>query len=125
MTTRADSARVVCWLSFSVLLVQVAAELWLGEAPWIIWVALLPPLLVFVPGMLRDNLRSFIWLCFVSLLYFMRLVLSLFEEPLNPLAIIGMVAVVMLFCSAMMYVRWRARELLPAEQTVSNTETDP
>ncbi|PLW70067.1 DUF2069 domain-containing protein [Pseudohalioglobus lutimaris] len=87
--------------------------MWSIRAPWIIWFAVLLPLVIFVPGMLRDNLRSFIWLCFVSLLYFMRLVVSLFADPDNPVSIIGMVAVVLLFCSAMMYVRWRARELRP------------
>ncbi len=64
--------------------------------------------------MLKDNLRSYIWLCFVSLLYFMRLVLALFAQPDNALAIVGMGAVVVLFISAMMYVRWRARELRDA-----------
>ena len=98
------------------LLLQQVVEAWSGQAPWIIWVAVLLPLLIFVPGMLQDNLRSFIWLCFVCLLYFMRLVVSLFENPQSPVAIIGMIAVVCLFCSAMMYVRWRARELRPPQQ---------
>jgi len=113
MMTLADKARILCWLSFTVLLLQQVVEMGSVGAPWIIWVAVLLPLLIFVPGMLRDNLRSFIWVCFVSLLYFMRLVVSLFANPGNPVAIIGMVAVVVLFCSAMMYVRWRARELRP------------
>ncbi|TDG14819.1 DUF2069 domain-containing protein [Seongchinamella unica] len=114
MNSLAARTRVVCWLSYGVLLLQQVAEVWLGQAPWIIWLAVLLPLLVFLPGMLQDNLRSFIWLCFVCLLYFMRLVVSLFENPANVLAIIGMVAVVLLFCSGMMYVRWRARELRQA-----------
>ncbi len=80
-------------------------------APWVVWVGLLAPLLLFLPGLLRDNLRSYIWLCFVSLLYFMRLVVALFADAGDVLAIVGMVAVVSLFCSAMFYVRWRAREL--------------
>lgn len=114
MSSLADKTRVVCWFSYGVLLLQQVAEVWLGQAPWIIWLAVVLPLLIFLPGMLQDKLRSFIWLCFVSLLYFMRLVVSLFEDPGNPLAIAGMIAVVLLFCSGMMYVRWRARELRQA-----------
>lgn len=110
MSLLAYRARLVCWASFTVLLIQQAIEAWVRNAPWIIWLAVLLPLVIFIPGMLRDNLRTFIWVCFVSLLYFMRLVVDLFEDPQNPLAIIGMIAVVLLFCSAMMYVRWRARE---------------
>ena len=44
-------------------------------------------------------------------MYFLVLVERLFAEPGNILAMFGMVAVVTLFISAMLYVRWRAREL--------------
>jgi uncharacterized membrane protein len=53
-------------------------------------------------------------LCFVCLLYFIALVERLFALPGNALAIIGTVAVVTLFVAAMLYVRWRARELRAA-----------
>jgi uncharacterized membrane protein len=69
------------------------------------------PLLMFLPGMLNDNLRSFIWLCFVCLGYFLILVQRVFAQPDNLLVIVGLIAVVILFIAAMLYVRWRAREL--------------
>ena len=114
MKSLAGKTRVLVWASFGLLFLQQLLEVWLRQAPWIIGLAVLLPLFIFVPGMLQDNLRSFIWVCFVSLLYFMRLVVSLFENPQNPLAMTGMLAVVVLFCSAMMYVRWRAQELRQA-----------
>ena len=114
MSLLVSRTRALCWLSYGVLFLQQVAEVWMGQAPWIIWLAVLLPLLIFLPGLLQDNLRSFIWLCFVCLLYFMRLVVSLFENPADLLSIVGMVAVVLLFCSSMMYVRWRARELRQA-----------
>jgi uncharacterized membrane protein len=117
--TLADKCRAVAWCSFAVLLLVQVAEVWSRQAPWIIWLAVLLPLLIFIPGMIRDNLRSYIWLCFVLLLYFMRLVVALFADPTGPLGITGMVAVVFLFISAMMYVRWRARELRQAAVTAS------
>jgi uncharacterized membrane protein len=98
------------WLSWSVLLLQQAVDAWMSQAPWFIWVLKLLPLLLFLPGMLKDNLRSFIWLCFVCLGYFLILVQRIFAQPDNPLVIGGLVAVVILFIAAMMYVRWRARE---------------
>lgn len=119
MSSVTERTRVIVWLSYFVLLTAQVLELWMGAAPWIVWVAFLVPLVVFVPGMWRDNLRSYIWLCFVLLLYFMRLVVALFADPSSPVAISGMVAVVILFISAMMYVRWRARELKEAAATAA------
>ena len=107
-------AHCMIWVAWVVLVVQQLADAWLHQAPWIVWLAYCLPLLIFLPGMLRDKLRSYIWLCFISLLYFMRLVVKLFAEPGNALAIVGMIAVVTLFIAAMMYVRWRAREVRAA-----------
>ncbi len=114
MTALTARTRQLAWTAWGVLLLQQAADAWVRQAPWVVWLAFLLPLLIFLPGMVRDNLRSYIWLCFVSLLYFMRLVVALFARPGDPLATTGMVAVVILFLSAMLYVRWRARELREA-----------
>ncbi|GAB5450710.1 MAG: hypothetical protein Hals2KO_10380 [Halioglobus sp.] len=104
-------AGIVTWLCWWLLFLQQALDAALQGAPWFIWLVKLLPLALFLPGMRRDNLRSYIWLCFVCLGYFMILVQRLFVEPASPLLIIGMVAVVLLFIGAMVYVRWRAREL--------------
>lgn len=112
---------LLIWACWVVLFLQEVTYLWTRSAPWVVWLGLLLPLVVFVPGMLRDRLRSYIWLCFISLLYFMRLVVALFAEPGNPLFSVGMVAVVVLFISAMMYVRFRARELRAAQDNQTGT----
>lgn len=119
VSSLAGRTRTVVWISYGLLLIQQVVEVWLGNAPWVIWLAVVLPLVIFLPGMLQDQLRSYIWLCFVLLLYFMRLVVALFERPDSPTAIVGMVAVVVLFVSAMMYVRWRARELKAAASRAS------
>lgn len=93
------------------LLLQQAADAWTHQAPWFIWVLKLMPLLIFLPGMCKDNLRSYIWLCFVCLGYFMILVQRIFAQPDSLLVASGLVAVVILFIAAMLYVRWRAQEL--------------
>lgn len=109
-------ARLLVWLSWGVLLLQQIIDAVMYQMPWIIWLGKLLPLLIFLPGMLRDNLRSYIWLCFVCLLYFIALVERLFAQPGAWLPIIGTCAVVLLFSAAMMYVRWRARELRASDE---------
>ena len=115
--TLSARAGLLTWLSWSLLLSQQAVDAWMHQAPGFIWALKLLPLLIFLPGMLKDNLRSFIWLCFVCLGYFMILVQRLFAQPDSPLVITGMVAVVILFTAAMLYVRWRARELRAIEES--------
>lgn len=109
--TRSRLVARLTWCSYALLLAQQTLDAALAQAPAVIWVFKLLPLLLFLPGMRRDNLRSYIWLCFVCLGYFAVLVERLFVAPGSALLITGMVAVVVLFISAMMYVRWRAREL--------------
>ena len=106
-----DKAHLLTWASWALLLLVQLADTWSRQAPWIFWLGAIVPLLLFLPGMLRNNLRSYLWLCFVCLMYFLVLVERLFAQPDNPLAIAGMIAVVILFKAAMLFVRWRAREL--------------
>ncbi len=111
---RSGIAWYLLWTGWWVLLLQQGLDAWLHGAPWIIWLGKLLPLLIFLPGMIRNNLRSFIWLCFVCLLYFMMLVEALFARPGAWLPVVGTCAVVVLFVAAMLYVRWRARQLRAA-----------
>jgi uncharacterized membrane protein len=83
---------------------------------WVLWYL---PLLVLVPGMLRDRLRSVAWLSFVSLMYFVVGVQRLFAEPGSLRAQVELLAVIGLFMASMFYVRQRGRELraaAPAQQ---------
>ena len=107
----ASFALRLTWVSWLTLFLQQAVDAWAYQAPWFIWTLKLLPLLIFLPGMLKDNLRSYIWLCFVCLGYFMILVQRMFAQPDSLQVAIGLVAVVILFTAAMLYVRWRAREL--------------
>ena len=99
------------WASYALLLGQQVLDALIYQAPWIIWLAKLLPLLMFLPGMRADRPRSFIWLCFVCLGYFLVLVQRIFAQPDSLLVVSGLTAVVVLFVAAMLYVRWRAREL--------------
>ena len=115
-----DKAYIFTWLSWAVLLIVQLVDTWLYQLPLIVLLGRVLPLLIFLPGMLKDNLRSYIWLCFVSLLYFIALVERLFAQPGSALAALGMLSVVTLFIAAMMFVRWRARELKPSPELESS-----
>lgn len=108
---RSGKAQALVWLGWAVLLLVQLIDAWTMQMPWILWLGKTIPLLIFLPGMARDNLRSYLWLCFVCLLYFLVLVERLFAQPQSLLAVTGMIAVVVLFISSMLFVRWRAREL--------------
>lgn len=99
------------WTSWLVLFLQQLLDALALGVPWIIWVGKLLPLLLFLPGMLRDRLRSYIWLCFVLMLYFIALVERVFAVPGSGAAWLGLAAVVCLFTCGMFYVRQRSRQL--------------
>lgn len=110
-TGKALWARRVLMFSFwAQLLVLTITTWWLhqeGRQPSLtIWIIRLLPLLFFIPGVMRNNLRSLQWLCFVCLLYFMMAV----TEAMSPFRLwINYVEValsVMVFISAMMTIRW-------------------
>lgn len=103
------------WFSAGLLLACEVMDASGRAAPLPIWVIKLAPLLVVLPGVLRDRLRAVVWLCFISLLYFVAAVQRVFAEPGSPRAVLELLAVVLLFSSAMLYVRYRARELRTGE----------
>ncbi len=109
--TKVSIAHGITWGSWLLLLLQQTQDSWIHGAPWFIWSVKIIPLLMFLPGMLRDNLRSYVWLCFVSLGYFLVLVQRIFAQPGDPMVILGLSSVVILFIAAMLYVRWRAQAL--------------
>ena len=86
-----------------------------GRQPSIvIWLLHMLPLLLFVLGVIRQNVRTHVWLCFVMLGYFLLAVQNIFVCQ-SLLSAIEVALIVVLFISAMMYIRWRSRALAAAE----------
>jgi uncharacterized membrane protein len=75
---------------------------------WTVWVL---PLLLFLPGLLRGAWKSHLWLCFVLMVYFTVTVSELFDPRREAADWLELAAIVVLFVAAMMYARWRQREL--------------
>ena len=114
MTSRGPKTNflhLLFWLSLlGFILQQVLSELRFNAPPQLLVIQLLP-LVIFLPGIARDNLRSFVWLSFVVLAYFVSAILALFARSDDGFAIAGVALLVMLFMVIALYIRYRGREL--------------
>lgn len=108
------------WVAWLWLLIQQIVDVARFDAPWPVWVLRALPLVIFAPSIARDNLRSFIWLCFVLLFYFISAVELIFARPTDPIAIAGVVFVVAVFAFAVTYIRLRGPELRAATSAQTN-----
>ena len=110
-STASAMARRAVIGSLLLLLVAQGLDSWVRQAPPVIWGLRILPLAIFLPGLFCDRVRTFIWLCFVILLYFLTVVLRLFYNPADPVAWVAMASIVTCFITAMLYARWRSQEL--------------
>lgn len=78
-----------------------------GARPWVILLIELVPLLVLAPGMISGSARGHSWMCFVVNLYFIKGALAAYDPNRQIFGLLEMAASVALFCSALLYVRWR------------------
>ena len=102
-------ARLTTWLSYWVLIVSLIAGGLVSGTPAILLVFVVIPLLIFIPGMRRENHRTISMLCFTTLLYFTAIVANLFEPDRSFFDISAVIAVATLFTVSMMYSRWLQR----------------
>ena len=78
-----------------------------GARPWVILLIELVPLLILAPGMLSGSPRGHSWMCFVVNLYFIKGALAAYDPNRHVFGLLEMAASVAVFCSALLYVRWR------------------
>ena len=71
----------------------------------VIWLIQIIPLLLFVVGLHRTRLRTFAWLCFVVLLYFMHGVLVAFQPQRLWLGLIEVTLCSLLFIFLILFIR--------------------
>ncbi len=104
------SHRAVVYLYAALLLTFTAyglAQIPSGNITAIIvlWLIKVLPLLIFLPGLLRRKLRTYAWLSFVVLLYFIQGVQSAFTEEARLYGIIVSGLLSLLFCALVVYIR--------------------
>lgn len=77
----------------------------------IIWLAQSLPLILLIPGIVINYYRSYSWLCFVLLFYFVFAVERCFLSTASWEEYIFVTLTVILFISSMMTSRWQQRSL--------------
>ncbi len=65
------------------------------------------PLLLFLPGLLRGDHRSYAWLSFAILMYFMVTVEAMFTPSASIYHSLTLVLVVVLFIACVLNIRWQ------------------
>lgn len=78
-----------------------------GNLPAVIflWTIKMLPLMIFIPGLHKRHLRTYAWLSFVTLLYFVIGVQTAFVETTRIYGIIVTLAFSVLFCALILYIR--------------------
>lgn len=78
-----------------------------GARPWVILLIELIPWIVLAPGMIMGSARGHSWMCFVVNLYFIKGALAAYDPSRQLFGVLEMIASLAVFCSALLYVRWR------------------
>ena len=68
------------------------------------------PLMCFLPGLMKGNVHSYVWLCFILLGYFIVAVPNALGCS-TVLNVMEPILIVVLFTAAMMFIRWRSKAL--------------
>ena len=69
------------------------------------------PLLPFMPFLIKRSIRAHVWLCYLSLFYFMLAVPSGMDPRYGLIGRIELVNIIFLFVICMCFVRWEQRRL--------------
>lgn len=107
LQTKIAIAKPLTRISFSLMLVAMAANAYVQGAPWIIYLLCLFPLSIFIPGLMINSTRTLIWICFVILMYFAVAVDNLAGPAPQALDWVELILTVILFNAAMMHARWK------------------
>ena len=116
MNPKALSARRVALFSLAALVLLLTVNVF-GitrlevQSRAVLWAISILPLLLLLPGILRGAWKSYAWMCFALLVYFQVFVTEVFRKPRDPVTLGLLVAVVLLFAAAMVFVRLRRKEL--------------
>ena len=68
------------------------------------------PLLIFIPGLLKDSHRTHIWLCFLMLFYFTVYAVNVTAPERTSGDTVIFTLCILLFISSMMFTRWKKRQ---------------
>lgn len=107
----------VLWLSYSayiILLAVIVWDSWVADSErfWLPLLIQLLPLLLLLPGLLSRYYRSYSWLCFLSLAYFISYVIQVYSPTRQWHDWLGLASTVVIFIAGMYASRWLQRYFL-------------
>jgi uncharacterized membrane protein len=99
------------WTSYVLMLLMMIvtslpAAIPEGSSVTFILLVKLIPLLIILPGLAKDALRSHIWLCFIILFYFTQSVVETFLSLAAYTDIFITLLSVIIFLASMFYIKW-------------------
>lgn len=98
--------RITCLSCYSALLIIFTfVHLFSGDLSIRDWLVAIFPLLIFIPGLIKNTHRTYSWLCFIILMYFLIYVpLAMTRSDFSDWLVVGILSV--FFIAAMMTSRW-------------------
>ncbi|WP_105101462.1 DUF2069 domain-containing protein [Microbulbifer pacificus] len=104
-----DIARTLNWICYAGLLLLFAVKTLIidGNVKW--WLLQTVPLLLVLPGMLKRQQRSYLWLCFILLLYITAGIVDVMMPTRGWQHGVLTALSLILFVSAMMASRWQVQ----------------
>lgn len=91
---------------FSLLLLVAAYNIFHPDGSIKYWLFQSIPLLIFIPGIIQRRFRTYSWMCFVILIYFIHYADKLSTDPSSIINWMAIFLTVVLFNGAMMTSRW-------------------
>jgi uncharacterized membrane protein len=98
-------SRPLAIISYLMLVAMIVYTEWKTPVDWAVVSLKLIPLLIFVPGLIKQTFRTYSWICFVCLVYFVAIFPVAYTRSLwSDWLITALVTI--LFISSMMTSRW-------------------
>ena len=106
LDTKLYYARRFTWYSYFLFLLSLWIGGVLGGTPMTLLGIVSLPLTLFLPGMARESYKSLAMLSFVTLMYFIPLVVNLTEPDYDGFDALSLVLICILFTASMLFSRW-------------------
>lgn len=116
-------ARQLTWASYFLFIISLLTGGLVSGTPASLLIIVTLPLVIFLPGMARENDKTLVMLSFVTLLYFIPIVVNVGEPDNSIFDIFSLVLICVLFTSSMFFSRWKRYHQLEHRVDVSVGET--
>ncbi|MCK9503467.1 MAG: DUF2069 domain-containing protein [Porticoccaceae bacterium] len=110
LQTKLKYARYATWGSYFFFIIAMVGGGYRGGTPVSLLLIVSLPLILFLPGMARENDKSLSMLSFVSLLYFIPVVTHVMAPDWDFFDVTSLILICILFTATMMFSRWKKYE---------------